>query len=465
MLHVSKKQLMQQLSLKLLQNNTLSLTPMDPWLYFIFFILFILSGFFSGTEIALMSLPSHKIDTLVKQKRFWAKTLAQIKQHTDKLLITILVWNNLVNVYAAALATQISIDFARASGMEEAFAVGLATWAITFLILVFWEIIPKSFATKNAESIGLLVAYPYKILMFILTPVIFLLEIIIRVFTGKKWVASKITEEEIETFIDLWKDSGTLEDDDHERLKNTLEFSDTLVEEIMVPRVKVEALSDTITLDEAREYYMEHTHSRIPVYHDRIDEIIGILTIRDILREQNAGRGSEALSSLHFKKFLKVPINQPIDILLESFKTSRQHIAVVMDEYGWVAGITTIEDVIEEVFGEIHDETDYETDEIVEQGKDDYLIDSTILLDEIVDEFWLCLEDIGLDEKEFGSETVSYMITHRLERFPEKWEEIDFTILDEDQKETWNSLCFKVLEIDDSTIGQVSVKKKWEEMI
>ena len=433
---------------------------MDPWLYLIFIMLFILSWFFSGTEIALMSLPSHKIDTLVKQKRFGARTLSQIKHNTDKLLITILVGNNLVNVYAAALATQISIDLARASGMEEGFAVGLATWAITFLILVFWEIIPKSFATKNAESISLMVAYPYKVLMFILTPVIFFLEIIIRVFTGKKWVSSKITEEEIETFIDLGKDSGTLEDDDHERLKNTLEFSDTLVEEIMVPRVKVEALSDETTLDEAREFYVSHTHSRIPVYHERIDNIIGILTIRDILREQKAGRGSDTLSELHFKKFLKVPINQPIDTLLESFKTTRQHIAIVMDEYGWVAGITTIEDIVEEIFGEIHDETDYETDEIIQKSKGVYLIDSSILLDEIVEEYGLELPDIGLDEKEFGSETVSYMITHRLERFPEKWESICFDIYNDKEEKTWKQLCFKVLEIDDSTIGQVEVRKQ-----
>ena len=409
-----------------------------------------------------MSLPSHKIDTLVKQKRFWAKTLSQIKSNTDRLLITILVGNNLVNVYAAALATQISIDFARASGMEEAFAVGLATWIITFLILVFGEIIPKSFATKNAESIGLLVAYPYKVLMIILTPVIWILEIIIRIFTGKKWVKSMVTEEEIETFIDLWKDSGTLEDDDHERLKNTLEFSDTLVEEIMVPRVKVEALSDEMTLDDAKEFYMDHTHSRIPVYHERIDNIVWILTIRDILREQKSWHWKHTLSMLHFKKFLKVPINQPIDILLESFKTTRQHIAVVMDEYGGVAGITTIEDVVEEVFWEIHDETDYETDEIIESGDNGYIIDSSILLDDIVDEFELELLDLGLDEKEFGSETVSYMITHKLERFPELNEEICFPVVDESGVETGELLCFIVTEIEDGTMGKIKAMKKWK---
>jgi CBS domain containing-hemolysin-like protein len=133
-------------------------------------------------------------------------------------------------------------------------------------------------------------------------------------------------------------------------LKNTLEFGDTLIEEIMVPRVKVDALPDDMTVEEALEYYLTHTHSRIPVYHKQIDNIIGILTIRDILRERRAGHNDKKLKALHFKKFLKAPINQPIDTLLENFKSSRQHIAVVMDEYGGVAGITTIEDVVEEVF-------------------------------------------------------------------------------------------------------------------
>lgn len=432
---------------------------MDPSLYLLFIVLFILSGFFSGTEIALMSLPRHKIESLVKQKLFGAVALSHIKHNTDRLLITILVGNNLVNVYAAALATQISIDIARTSGMEEALAVGLATWLITFLILVFGEIVPKSFASKNAQKIGLWVAYPYQLLMVIMFPIIFLLEILIKIFTGKT-AATSITEEEIETFIDLWKDSGTLEDDDHERLRNTLEFSDTLVEEIMVPRVKIDALRNDTTIDKAMEFYMTHNHSRIPVYKETVDKIVWIITIRDILREQKNGNGNKKLSELHFKKFLRAPINQPIDILLDTFKHSRQHMAIIMDEYGWVAGITTIEDIIEEVFGEIHDETDFETDEIIEKGDNTYVIDSSILLDDIVDEFELEMSDIGFDEKEFGSETVSYMITHELERFPKMWEEICFLILGEKWVKTGKKLCFKVIELDESAIGKVEVKLK-----
>lgn len=407
-----------------------------------------------------MSLPNHKIESLIKQKRYGAHALSFIKARTDKLLITILVGNNLVNVYAATLATQISISLAEASGMEQSLAIGISTGVITFLILVFWEIAPKSFASKNAESIALFSAPFYKGAIFILSPIIFILELFILLLTGKN-VWTQITEEEIETFIDMGKDSGTLEEDDHERLKNTLEFSDTLVEEVMVPRVKMDSISDTYTIEEALDYYRAHTHSRIPVYHDTIDVIIGIITIRDILREIHAGNGKKEISKLHFKKCIKVPLNQPIDILLNTFKSTRQHIAIVIDEYGGVAGLITIEDIVEEIFWEIHDETDFETDEIIEKTKNVFIIDPSILLHDIVDEFSLEIEDLGLNEKEFGSETVSYIITHELERFPEKGEEICFPITAKTPKEEEKYvLCFTVLEIEDNTIWKIEVMKK-----
>jgi len=403
-----------------------------------------------------MSLPSHKIESIVKQKLFGAKSLAIIKSNTDRLLITILVGNNLVNVYTAALATQISLTFAQNSWMEEAVAVAIATWAITFLLLMFWEIIPKSFASKNAESISLLVSPVYRFLMILLFPIIWIIEKIIKLFTGTAKPIS-ISDEEIETFLDMWRSSWTLEDDDHTRLKNTLEFSDTLIEEIMIPRVKLEALSDEKTVSEALEFYMKHTHSRIPVFHETIDDIVGIITIRDLLREKSQGHESRKLSELHFKKLIKAPLSQPIDVLLEIFKESRQHMSIVIDEYGWVAGIVTLEDIIEEVFGEIHDETDYETDEIIENGNNSYTIDSSISMDDILEEFELEFSDIGFDEKEFGSETVSYILTHELERFPEKNETICFNVLDDKEEASWNTLCFTILEVEDAMIGKIEV--------
>ena len=430
---------------------------MDPSVIFLFVILFILSGFFSGTEIALMSMPSHKVDSLLKQNKFGSKSLKYIKSHNDKLLITILIGNNLVNVYTAALATQIAIWIAVASGIEQSLAIWVSTWVITFLLLLFWEIIPKSYATKNAEKISLRVAYVYKTLMFILYPVILFIEGIIKIFTGKDTI-NNVTNEEISSFIDLWKDSGTLEDQQYERLKNTLDLDNTLVEEIMTPRVQVELLSSDTTLWEAFEYYKTHTHTRIPVYTETIDKVIGIVNVRMLIDSLDKLGDNKTLGDLVYPDFLKVPLNQPVDNLLETFQKEHRHLAVVIDEYGWVSGIITLEDIIEEIVWEIRDESDKEEEEIKTNGNGWYIIDSTILMEEILGRFELEFKDIWVDEKELWWETVSYVITHVLERFPEEWEIIEYEV-NFDNKDTNNKiLSLKVLTIEDTRIWDVEVK-------
>ena len=430
---------------------------MDPLVILLFIVLFILSWFFSGTEIALMSMPSHKVESLLKQNKFGSKSLKYIKSHNDKLLITILIGNNLVNVYTAALATQIAIWIAVASGIEQSLAIWISTWVITFLLLLFGEIIPKSFATKNAENISLKVAYTYKLLMLILTPVIIFIEGIIKIFTGKGSI-NNVTNEEISSFIDLGKDSGTLETKQYKRLKNTLDLDNTLVEEIMLPRVQVETLSSDVTLAEALTYYKTHTHTRIPVYTETIDKVIGIINIRLLLKEIDAHGDKKTLWEITYPDFLKVPINQPIDNLLETFQKEHRHMAIVIDEYGWVAGIITLEDIIEEIVWEIRDESDKEKEWIKSNDNGWYIVDSTILMEDMLERFELEFKDIGVDEKEFGGETVSYVITHVLERFPEEWEIIEYEV-NFDHKDTNNKLLsLKILSIDDTRIVDVEVK-------
>lgn len=431
---------------------------MDPLLYLLFVVLFFLSAFFSGSELALMWLPNHKIQTMVKNGQFWARILRDIKSNNDRLLITILIGNNLVNTSTSVLAGQIAASLAW-TGDAKATVLWIATAIITLLLLIFWEIIPKSIATKNAEKLALIVAIPLKFLMIVWYPIIIILEVFIKIFTWK-WASNLVTEEDIETYIDLWKDSWAINENKFNILRKALYFSDTLVEEIMVPRVRVDAISDDKTIEEAYNFYMEHTHSRIPVYKDRIDNIVWILTIRDILREIKKWNGQKKLANFHFKKFIKSPINQPIEVLFETFKKYRQHMAIIIDEYGWVAWITTIEDVIEEIFWEIHDETDYETDEIIEKEQWVFVIDSSILMDNIVDEFDLDLSNIWLDEKEFWTETVSYMITHQLERFPVQWEQVSFCVYDEDGQKIDKKLYFTVLDIEQETLWKIQVELK-----
>lgn len=415
-----------------------------------------LSAFFSGTELALMSLASHKIDALVKESKVWAASLKKIKENNDRLLITILIGNNLVNTYTAALATTIALAMSDSMGYEKSAAIGISTWVVTFLLLMFGEIIPKSFAIKNSVSIALLVAPIYKFLMFILFPVIIIIEGIIKIFSKKEF-AEQITDEEIESFIDLWKNSGTLEDSEHQKIKNVLEFWDILVEEIMTPRVNVEAISDDKTVGEAIEFYLAHTHSRIPVYCETIDKIHTFFTIRELIQENK----NKKLSEISLPEVIKIPLNQHIDTLLELFQTSHKHMAIAIDEYGGVAGLITLEDVIEEVFWEIRDETDKETDEIKSIWHDTFVIESTVLVEDILDEFTLELSDFTTDLSEFSGDTMGYMITHELERFPIHEEVISFEF-DKVHENIKGSLQCKILRIKDAKIWKIEVKCVFE---
>lgn len=433
---------------------------MDPLLIITFVILFLLSAFFSASEIALMSLPHHKIDSLVKQNKFGSKSLKYIRDRNDKLLITILIWNNLVNVYIASLATQMAISIASTSSYEAGLVVWLSTWIITFLLLMFGEIVPKSYATKNAELIGRMVSLIYKFLIIILTPVLFIIEIIIKLTTWKTTVP-QLTDEEVEAFIDMWKESWVFEASEHEKIKNMLEFADITVEEIITPRVNIDALSLDTTVEEAIEFILEKTHSRIPVYNSTIDNIEYIVNLRFLLWEKRKWNGSKYLSELkNLDKAIKIPLNNPIDKLLEIFRNSRKHMAIVIDEYGWVAWLVTLEDIIEEVFWDIKDEYDRETEEIVKIWEGKLLVESSVLFEDVLEELSLTFEELWLEEKDYYATTISYFITEELWRFPNPWEIIkkDITFNDSETDDDNNSfLEFKIKSVSDWKIEAIEV--------
>ena len=425
---------------------------MDVNTILIFIWLLMMSAFFSWTEIALMSLPKHKVETLVKQWIKGAKDLKYIKENSDKLLITILIWNNLVNTYTAAFATTIAMNIAKNSWLwlNQSTAVWIATWIVTLLLLLFWEIAPKSFATKNAEKISLVVAKFYRILMFILSPLVYFIELITKFITGSS-KQEKISEEELEAFIDMWKESWTLEEKEHKQLKNLLDLWDTTVEEIMTPRVKIDKLPDETTVNEALDYILSHTHSRIPVYKEDIDHIIWIVNVRILLNEIKKWNNNKKLKEIQLLKPIKVPLNKPINELLRTFQISKQHLAIVIDEYGGVAWLVTLEDIIEEVFGEIQDETDKEDEKIKKVNDNEYIVSSDILVDDLLEVFWLTPKDLKTEEN-YEWETVSYLITDILQRFPNKNEELVIETIDN------KKIIIKVLEVNDWVIGKVLVK-------
>lgn len=431
---------------------------MDPITIIIFIILFLLSAFFSGSETAFMSVPEHKVDAFLKQKKFWARELKKLKSNTDRLLITILIWNNLVNTFTAAFATSIAMDIANSLGAEwSSAAIWIATWVVTILLLIFGEIFPKTLATRYADKISLSVSNIYKFLQIILFPVIRCIEKLMKALQKKK-VENKVTDEEIEAFIDKGHDSGVFEAWEYEKVKNMLDFYEITCEEVMTPRVRIDSVPCTMTVDEAIEKLLTFSHSRILVYNWDTDHMEWVVTLRELLQVKKKGRGNYKLSELSLWPVIKVPLTKPIHFLLDLFKKSRRHIAVVIDEYGWVAGLVSMEDVVEEVFGDIQDEFDNEIDPIRTDGNWSFIFQSEVRIDEMLEKFELDFGDVDIDEAEFTGETIWYYVMSYFENFPRKWDEIKINIqkFDTDEKEK-QYLLLRVLSVKDNKIWDIKV--------
>jgi CBS domain containing-hemolysin-like protein len=211
----------------------------------------------------------------------------------------------------------------------------------------------------------------------------------------------------------------------------------------------MDAMNIDLTIEKAMTYFLSHTHTRIPVYSWTIDKIDYFITSRDLIREIRLGNGNKKLLEIRLKEVLKVPLNQSLSMLLESLQKSYKTMAIVVDEYGWVAGLVTIEDIMEEVFWEIRDETDKESEEFIKMWENGLLVESDILIEDVLDKFSLTLTDIWLDEKELGSETLSYIITHVLDRFPKIKETLEFQVNTEAKV---GILEVRILELIDETI-------------
>lgn len=428
---------------------------MDPLSFIWFLILFALSAFFSGSEIAFMSLAKHQIDSFVRQRRHWSKSLKQLKSNPDRLLILILVGNNLVNVSTAALATKLSIDFANFYWFEQGIAIWVSTWIITLLLLLFGEIFPKTIATRYADKIALSVAGVYIFLWKLLYPIVIAIEYLMKLFQKNKKIEDVITDEEIESLIDMWNKAWIFEKWEYEKIKNMLDFYEITAQEVMTPRIKIESLSDNLSVKRAKEIFLKYSHSRVPIYQKTIDNIDHFITLRDLINAEKSWLESKKLKELTLSEMLKVPITKPIHLILEQFKRTRSHIATVIDEYWWVAGIITLEDVVEEVFGEIMDEIDNET---VSIKKDwwAYIFKSHITMDEFLEKMAVSFYEIGVSEDEFGGETLSYFITSHLERFPKTGEEILLNINRDDFKN--NNLYIKILSLEKNAINEIKAE-------
>ena len=422
--------------------------------------------FFSGSETALTSIPQHKVDTLSKQHKRWAKYLKYCKKQNDKVLMAILIWNNIVNIWSASLATAISIGIA---WWNQWFVVWIATAIVTILILIFWEIVPKTYAQQNCESLSLKIAPFYFYLTKILSPIIWCLSLLTKKINKKSESEKEISQEEVEAFIERAVESDAIEEDTYENVKKMLNFSDITVWEAMTPRVRICAVHDNLTINQAIDKFLTFHYTRIPVYHERIDDADRVVTLKELLNLQKKYGGDSKLKDLVLYPIHKIPSPTPIDVAMDKFKTSHKHIALVMDEYGWVDWIISLEDIIEEIFGNILDESDVEINPIRKVWKCSWNVSPFVRIDEFLEESKLTFEELWLDEEEFDWETLSYLITSLLEDFPSEWEEIKiplktindeeiwFLKKDEDKKIPDRMLVIKVKQVEDNTIWDLKI--------
>jgi putative hemolysin len=381
----------------------------------------ILSAFFSGSETALFSLNKLQLKKMQKEESGWrVNSIIKLLNDPQKTLITILTGNMFVNIAASSLATYLAIKLFGNVG------IGIAGGIMIFMILVFGEIVPKSLAISNAETIAKKIARPVEIISSFLFPLILFFKIIINVlyyFFGKKRVKEKkeITEEDLITLINVGKDEGVIEEEEKKMIRNIFEFGDTMVKEVMVPRVDMACIPSEAKLNSILRLIKKMGHSRIPVYKETIDNIIGILYTKDLLVVYEQWYKSKEKFDL--KKIIRrayfVPENKKIDDLLDIFQRDKIQIAIAIDEYGGTAGLVTMEDVVEEIVGEIIDEYDKETKlyEIIDNNT--VIADGIISIDKINE-----LLNIEIPENDF--ETLGGFIYDLMGRVPNKNETIEY---------------------------------------
>lgn len=411
---------------------------MDPsytWQLIILVILIALSSFFSASETALMSVNRIRVRHLVDEEVKGAKLLEKLLSEPNKLLGGILIGNNIVNIGASSIASKLAYDIYGNSG------VALSTGVMTILVLIFGEITPKTIAKQRSEEISLKIINIINIIVKVLGPLVFVFSQVSQVFIkllGAQPDADEafITQEELKTMVGVSEEEGLLEEEEKEMIFNVFEFGDLQVKDVMVQRVDIIAVPSDVTYEEVLQIVEEEQFSRIPVYNETIDDIVGVINIKDLFSLTD-----EDKKNFDVKKYIREPFYtfefKKIMELFAEMKKSRNHMSIVLDEYGGTVGIVTIEDVIEEVVGEIEDEYDQEEDEIQAVSENEYILDGSAKLHDIK-------EEIGLDMESEEFDSIGGFIIAQIGRLPEVNEEIDY-----------NDARFIVEDIDKNRIKKV----------
>jgi CBS domain containing-hemolysin-like protein len=378
------------------------------------------SAFFSSSEIAMFSLAPHRVEALLDDGESGAETLKALKADPHRLLVTILVGNNLVNIAMSSIATGLLV----ALGLNQGEAVAFATFGITALVLLFGESAPKSYAVENTESWALRISKPLKFAEHVLLPLVvtfdYLTRVVNKVTGGRSAIeTSYVTRQEIQDIIKTGEREGVLDEEERQMLQRTLRFNNTIAKEVMTPRLDMEALPKDSSIQEAIERCIKSGHARLPVYEGSLDNVIGVVHIRDLVRDRTYGQGDRELTLEELiEPTLHVPESKNVDDLLTEMRSERLHMVIVIDEFGTTEGLVTMEDLTEEIVGEI---LEGEEEEPIEYIDDDTVtVKGEVNIEEVNDALGIDLPE----GEEF--ETIAGFIFNRAGRLVQAGEEIEY---------------------------------------
>jgi putative hemolysin len=412
----------------------------------LFFLLLILSAFFSASETAYFSLSSYEIEKLRKKTDYPTRQVIQLLSQPKKLLITIILGNTVVNIGAASLAAIAAIDICSKLNVDPRIGILIDVIIVTLVILIFTEIIPKVVAIKNYKKIVLKFSFALTFFYYLFSPLVSIfyhftlwLSHLFRLNKTK----GLFSEDELKSLVDFSEEQGMLQQDEKEMIHSIFEFSETTVKEIMVPRIDMVCVSINTKMQDLLHIVTTHLHSRIPLYKERVDNIIGIIYTKDLLNFINKNDNINInLENLARPAFF-VPEQKKIDELLREFQSEKIHMAIVVDEYGGTAGLVTLEDIIEEIVGEIQDEYDSEKPLYKKIGENEFIFDGSMDLEELNE-----ILNINLPTEE-GVETLAGFLFGLFGSVPK-----------EKESKTYNGHEFIIEKVFRRRIKQVKIIKK-----
>lgn len=442
-----------QSSVQSLSVPSVSFLTINGGLLALLIILVLFSAFFSMTETVFASVSEAKIKNYVEERKTGAKKALFCVEHFDRTLTTLLVGNNIVNTALSTFALTFFMGFIRTGNLEL-----ISTAIITIVLLIFGEITPKTIGKKYNDKLVLFLAPIIYVISYILLPISIIFMGIQKIFTGKKNNDSQVNESELETILDTMVEDGEIEDDEHEYIKNVFDLNDRTVEEIMVPRVDMVAIEDTTSIDEVKNIFIREQYSRIPVYHEDKDHIIGIIYERDFFEAMAKNIELKDVKQL-MRNVLFVNKKMTVDALIKTLQESKTHMAIVSGEYNDTLGLVTMEDALEEIVGEIYDEHDEGSVKqklITKINDNTYMVDGDMFVSDM-------FEEIGLGEAPEGASKLSTWMFESQEDLPKIGDKMTYISCFTDQNENGEyedyakKIVLEIVEVDDRRIETVKV--------